>query len=368
MNLFRQNLKEMYSKNMDQDQSAMSIGELIDSALSETNKEFGETDDICTMKNMNNKEKFCHLLRSTGREGVETIISELEDSGFFEAPASANHHLNCIGGLLQHSLNVCETALAIRSALEEKGQMYVHGVPRDSVIIDSLLHDVCKSDIYKEALVNKKSADGKWEKGPGYIVDCDEGAEIIFGFKKDIDKETFRKSIEENTLLDYVNRVKVKKGDIFFIEAGTLHAICKGILLAEVQQNSNTTYRVYDYGRLQNGKPRELHIDKAIDVTSTKAIPACGKPQGEPEKKDGYTETLLTSCELFTVKRLDVEEKAALTAGKESFVSLVALEGNGVVMHGDSCVTLYKGDSLFIPAGFGDFEILGEVTVLETRI
>lgn len=164
----------MYSKNMDQDQSAMSIGELIDSALSETNKEFGETDDICTMKNMNNKEKFCHLLRSTGREGVETIISELEDSGFFEAPASANHHLNCIGGLLQHSLNVCETALAIRSALEEKGQMYVHGVPRDSVIIASLLHDVCKSDIYKEALVNKKSADGKWEKVPGYIVDCDE--------------------------------------------------------------------------------------------------------------------------------------------------------------------------------------------------
>ncbi len=201
-----------------------------------------------------------------------------------------------------------------------------------------------------------------------YIVDCDEGAEIIYGFKKDIDKETFRKSIEENTLLDYVNRVKVKKGDIFFIEAGTLHAICKGILLAEVQQNSNITYRVYDYGRLQNGKPRELHVEKALDVTSTKAIDASGKPQGKTEKKDGYSETLLTSCELFTVKRLDVEEKAKLFADEKSFVSLVALEGNGVVMHGDSCVTLYKGDSLFIPAGFGEFEILGEVTVLETRV
>lgn len=150
------------------------INELVRAVLSDANVEFGSGDDICTMKNMNNKEKFCHLLRSTGREGVETIISELEDSGFFEAPASANHHLNCIGGLLQHSLNVCETALAIRSALEEKGQMYVHGIPRDSVIIASLLHDVCKSDIYKEALVNKKSANGKWEKVPGYIVDCDE--------------------------------------------------------------------------------------------------------------------------------------------------------------------------------------------------
>ena len=201
-----------------------------------------------------------------------------------------------------------------------------------------------------------------------YIMDCDEGAEIIYGFKKDITEEEFRKSIEENTLLDYVNRVKVKKGDIFFIEAGTLHAICKGILLAEVQQNSNTTYRVYDYGRLQNGKPRELHVEKALDVTSTKAIDASGKPMGETVKKDGFSETLLTTCELFTMKRLDIEEKAAVTADSTSFVSLVCLEGNGVVMHGDTCVTLYKGESLFIPASYGEVEILGNLTVLESRV
>ena len=201
-----------------------------------------------------------------------------------------------------------------------------------------------------------------------YIVDCDEGAEIIYGFKKDISKEEFRKSIEDNTLLEYVNRVKVKKGDIYFIEAGTLHAICKGILLAEVQQNSNTTYRVYDYGRLQNGKPRELHVDKAIDVTSTKALDCSGAPMGETEQKEGYCETLLTKCELFTVKRLDIEEKAVITADESSFVSLLCLEGNGVVMHDDTCVTLYKGDSLFVPASFGKFEILGNLTVIESRV
>lgn len=201
-----------------------------------------------------------------------------------------------------------------------------------------------------------------------YIMDCDEGAEIIYGFKKDISKEEFRKSIENNTLLEHVNRVKVKKGDIFFIESGTLHAICKGILLAEVQQNSNTTYRVYDYGRLQNGKPRELHVEKAIDVTTTKSIDASGKPMGETVKKDGFSETLLTSCELFTMKRLDIEEKATVVADSTSFVSLVALEGNGVVMHGDTCVTLYKGESLFIPASYGEIEILGNITVLESRV
>lgn len=201
-----------------------------------------------------------------------------------------------------------------------------------------------------------------------YIMDCDDDAEIIYGFKSDITKEEFRKSIEENTLTDYVNRVKVKKGDIFFIEAGTLHAICKGILLAEVQQNSNTTYRVYDYGRLQNGKPRELHVEKALDVTSTKALDASGKPMGETVQKDGYSETLLTKCDIFSMKRLDIEEKAEVIADKKSFVSLVALEGNGVVMHEDTCVTLYKGESLFIPAGFGKVEILGSVTVLESRV
>ena len=201
-----------------------------------------------------------------------------------------------------------------------------------------------------------------------YIMDCDDDAEIIYGFKSDITKEEFRKSIEENTLTEYVNRVKVKKGDIFFIKAGTLHAICKGILLAEVQQNSNTTYRVYDYGRLQNGKPRELHVEKALDVTSTKALDASGKPMGETVQKDGYKETLLTKCDIFSMKRLDVEEKAEVIADEKSFVSLVALEGNGVVMHEDTCVTLYKGESLFIPAGFGKVEILGSVTVLESRV
>ena len=89
---------------------------------------------------------------------------------------------------------------------------------------------------------------------------------------------------------------------------------------------------------------------------------------GDEIQKDGYRETLLTKCELFTVKRLEIEEKAVLNADESSFVSLLCLEGNGVVMHDDTCVTLYKGDSLFIPADFGKFEILGEVTVIETRV
>lgn len=201
-----------------------------------------------------------------------------------------------------------------------------------------------------------------------YILDCEEGAELIYGLQKSMTKQELRASIENGTLLDGLNRVKVKKGDIFLIQSGTVHAIGKGILLAEIQQNSNVTYRVYDYGRLQNGKPRELHIDKAVDVINLNPVLAGGEPQGEREELDGFCKTLLVSCDLFTVNRLEIEERATLCADETSFVSLVAVDGNGVLMKDDITMTLYKGESIFVPASFGEFDILGNVTVLETRV
>lgn len=102
-----------------------------------------------------------------------------------------------------------------------------------------------------------------------YIVDCEPGAKLLYGFQHEISKEEFAQRIADNTLLEVTNAVEVHKGDCFFIEAGTLHAIGKGILIAEIQQNSNTTYRIYDYGRIGNdGKPRPLHVEKAKDVTN----------------------------------------------------------------------------------------------------
>ena len=201
-----------------------------------------------------------------------------------------------------------------------------------------------------------------------YILDCEDDAEIIYGFKQDLTKEEFRAAIEENTLLSCVNRVKVHPGDLYFIPSGTLHAICKGILLAEVQQNSNVTYRVYDYGRLQNGKPRELHIEKALDVTNLLAVDCSGRPLGAPTTEDGCTETLLASCDLFTMKRIDVSERKTLCVDETSFVSLVAIDGNSVLCHGDTVLTLYKGESVFLPAGLGEVEILGAVSLLLTTV
>ena len=101
-----------------------------------------------------------------------------------------------------------------------------------------------------------------------YVLDCEPGAYLYYGFDREISKEEFQERIKNNTLTEVLNAVPVHKGDCFFIPSGTLHAICKGIVIAEVQQNSNVTYRVYDYGRVgADGKPRALHVEKALDVT-----------------------------------------------------------------------------------------------------
>lgn len=202
-----------------------------------------------------------------------------------------------------------------------------------------------------------------------YILDCDEGAELIYGFKEPISSEEFRERIANNTFLDVVNKVKVKKGDLFFIEAGTLHAIGSGILLAEIQQNSNTTYRVYDYGRVgADGKPRELHTEKAIDVTHCAPPARDAAPEGAKIQKDGYTEQLLTTCELFTVKSVNVTEKYESQADKTSFVSLLITDGNGTVSCGAESFSVKKGDSLFLTADSGAFSVSGALELVETRI
>ena len=203
-----------------------------------------------------------------------------------------------------------------------------------------------------------------------YVVDADEGATLLYGFKHEISKEEFRERIENNTLLEVTNAVPVKKGDVFFIRSGTLHAIGKGILIAEIQQNSNTTYRIYDYGRVgKDGKPRELHIDKALDVT--KLCPAEPYPETEwvtADSKTGWKKKLLSSCEYFTVNALDIPESAELTADEKSFVSLLFLDGTSTISYDGGNLDVKKGDSVFIPAGFGSFKIDGKCSAVMTTI
>lgn len=198
-----------------------------------------------------------------------------------------------------------------------------------------------------------------------YVLDAAPGATLIYGFKNKIGKEEFKQAIESNTLLDVLNVVEVKKGDMFFIEAGTVHAIGKGALIAEIQQNSNSTYRVYDYGRLgKDGKPRELHIQKAIDVSKTEPAKYGTKPFGKKEEISGGTRQMLTECPLFSVYNYELCGKIELNANEESFNHILVVDGSGKIGGRE----FKKGDSFFIPANYGNYEIDGNGEFILTKV
>ncbi len=202
-----------------------------------------------------------------------------------------------------------------------------------------------------------------------YILDCDEGAELIYGFNGDLTKDECRTAIEQGTLLEKCNRVAVKPGDVCFIPAGTLHAIGAGILLAEVQQSSNVTYRVFDYNRVgKDGKQRELHVDKALDVVHLNKPARDFSAQGEVQAINGGTQQLLAFCEYFSMTALVLDGETVRTADETSFVSLLVTDGNGSLADGKQSIALQKGSCIFVPAGHGDFKLQGKMKIVEIRV
>lgn len=206
---------------------------------------------------------------------------------------------------------------------------------------------------------NKYALEHEGEQGKTemwYIIDCEPDSSIIYGFKEKITQKEFRQAIENNTLLDKVNIIPVKKGDVFMIKSGTLHAIGKGILLAEVQQSSNTTYRVYDYGR-----PRELHTEKALDVTKRTPLPT---------PIQNHDKNMLARCRYFRVYKEDIDIQSKYHKNKKSFTHVLVLEGKGKIYSENifNCNNdLKKGDSFFITAG-SRWYITGKCSIIYTVI
>lgn len=192
-----------------------------------------------------------------------------------------------------------------------------------------------------------------------YILECEEGASLYYGVNHSLTREEFAQRIENNTVLEVLNQVKVHKGDVFFIPAGTIHAIGKGIVICEIQQNSATTYRVYDYDRRDaNGNTRPLHIEKALHVAQLTPSEQSGSC-GEPHEISGGTERLLSKCEYFTVYQMKVSESVTLTISKETFQSVVITEGAGILKMGETELVFQKGDSIFLPAQDGSYTVSG---------
>ncbi|MGL4800444.1 MAG: type I phosphomannose isomerase catalytic subunit [Cellulosilyticaceae bacterium] len=211
---------------------------------------------------------------------------------------------------------------------------------------DSLSVQVHPGDEYARRVENEFGKTECW-----YVVDAKEDASLIMGTTT-TDKEAFKQAALDGELDAHLNRIPVKKGDFFYIPSGLIHAICPGVIIAEIQQSSDITYRVYDYNR-----GREMHLDKAMDVSDLTLKPQLA-----------IDERLLCQGEYFTVEKLVVDGELVETSNEEKFFMYTVVEGEGTLASFDTTLELKTGDSVFIPATLGSYSFAGNLTVLKSYV
>ena len=202
-----------------------------------------------------------------------------------------------------------------------------------------------------------------------YVVDAEPGAQLVFGLNRKTSPGELRRSLEENKLERYLRYVPVHKDDVFFIAAGTIHAIGRGAIIAEIQQSSNLTYRLYDYGRLgKDGKPRPLHIDKALAVSDLSGNQNPRQPMRVLCYHPGFASESLCRCPYFQVDRCLLNaDQITLESLPESFRVLLCISGSGILNEGGEQLSFRKGQTVFVPATATDLTISGQAIFLLVR-
>ena len=205
-----------------------------------------------------------------------------------------------------------------------------------------------------------------------YVLDAAKDAKLVYGLRHDTDAEALRESIENGTVEKHLQTVPIAKNDVFFIEAGTIHAIGAGALIAEIQQSSNLTYRLYDYDRVdKNGHKRPLHVQKALAAANLRSSTAPRQPMRVLHYRPGCASELLCRCKYFEVYRMLVNterrQKVAYRADAMSFRVLLCVDGCGTVSFCNSASNIYKGDCLFLPADSVELSLHGQLQLLDIR-
>jgi mannose-6-phosphate isomerase len=217
-----------------------------------------------------------------------------------------------------------------------------------------------------EIAAERHNSNGKTEMW--YVIDADPGSELIVGFTKDCTREEYLDALNQGNVEDLLQKVKVQKGDVIFIPAGLVHAIGKGIVVAEIQQNSDITYRIYDYNRKDsNGNERELHTEQALDVINFSAA---------ENPKTKYTVHLnditgLIECDYFTTNLISLNEPLTRNFGTiDSFITYMCMEGSLIIESGTDKIIVNKGDTILIPASIDEIGLIpdNEATLLEVYI
>ncbi len=206
-----------------------------------------------------------------------------------------------------------------------------------------------------------------------YVLAAKRDAELVYGFNQDLERDQLRKVLAEGQIGKYLNHIPVHKDDVFSVEPGTVHAIGAGCLIAEIQESSNITYRLYDYERKdKNGKKRELHTEKALAVARLKASKNLRQPMRKISYRNGWASELLARCRYFEVERilLNTEIHRQLTefrTQKNSFQALLCTDGCGVIFGKDFMLNFFKGDCIFVPADSIPLKLHGKAQMLNVR-
>ena len=197
-----------------------------------------------------------------------------------------------------------------------------------------------------------------------YVVDSDPGSGLYVGFNRDVTREEVERRVADNTIIEVMNFFPTKAGDVYFIPAGTVHAIGAGNLICEIQQSSNSTYRLYDYGRVDKfGMPRELHLEKALDVLRyDKYTPA---PHNAAPDSSGE---LLAQCKYFETIAYMVDGTQKLQLESSTFYNVVCIRGSGELTLGDCTLPIKAGESIFIPATDGSLSVTGKLSFVLSHI
>ncbi|MGN7358347.1 type I phosphomannose isomerase catalytic subunit [Paenibacillus sp. SAF-054] len=199
-----------------------------------------------------------------------------------------------------------------------------------------------------------------------YVLDAKPGATIIYGLKDGVTRESMKQALENGTVMDTLREVPVEAGDTFYIPAGTVHALCAGVVVAEIQQNSDTTYRIYDYDRPGlDGKPRELHIEDSLNVTAFEGSGATTM------KTDGLASgqwLQLAKSPYFIVEKGIVEGSWDLGTTPESFTILVVCDGSGTLSWSGGSLEYKAGQCFLLPANLGSYTLGGQATVLRSYL
>lgn len=205
-----------------------------------------------------------------------------------------------------------------------------------------------------------------------YVLSADEDASLVYGFNKDMTKDMVREAAANGTLSDHLQRIPVRMGDTLLIEAGTVHGIGAGIVIAEIQENSNLTYRLYDYDRVgKDGKKRELHIDKALAVANLKKVDSPRKEVEDTQIMPGLTKELLASNKYFEVYHMILNTQpdcgVSFMADEDSFRTILCVEGEGCMKFGSEEILFAKGDCIFVPASSVNISLYGNARVLDIK-